>query len=542
MQDMARLAGNRLPAACTPMKTRILLIPVLLVCLFFFLNKPFHIDDTVVLHISSKILQDPLRPFDGDFFWLSQPDPLFKVTTNPPLVSYWLAPFIALAGYREWVLHAAMLPFLMLLGWGMVRLSVRFIGQEHASWATWGLILSPAVIPSVNVMRDVPMVALFIAGMALWVEGIDKKHWKLTALGAFVGGMGVLAKYSGLLFLPLAGAYLLTQREWRPLPVLGLALLPLTLWSLHNLILYQQVHMLYLFEERRGGLPWQDKFYGGLIGIGACLPLGLFCLIDRAKQQWSVLLMAVMFAFAVATLMTRFYEGKAYPQSVFWLLAGSTLVFYCGLLVGRLGQVGPFSRRDSAFFLFWFFLVFIYSVWGVPFQAVRHLILLLPPLLWFILPAFQNRRLLQAGLALQAVVTAGVFAADYEYADVYRRYFDGTKNYLASLNNWYAGHWGWMFYAEQAGWRQVLPSGAGLQSRDVITIPKNVHKGQLPGGWAKQWKQLSEQSYNGFVPLRTMNGFQGAAYYALIRGNAPYVFSLQQPLEVFQVYQVEVQP
>lgn len=529
------------------MKRVLLAIPIL-ICLFFFLDKPFHIDDTVVLHISSQILQDPLRPFDGDFFWLSQPDPLFKVTTNPPLVSYWLAPFIALAGYREWVLHAAMLPFLVLLGWGMVRLSVRFMGREHAGWAVWGLILSPAIIPSVNVMRDVPMAGLFLAGMALWVEGIDKKQWNITALGALLGGVGMLAKYSGLLFLLLAGAYLLTRREWRMLPILCAALLPLALWSLHNLVIYHQVHMLYLFEERRGGLPWQDKLYGGLIGIGACLPLGLFCLIDCAKQSRGLLLIAVLSAWVVAVLMMNYYEGTVYPQSVFWLLVGSMLTFYCGfrisdcfslrLLVPSISS----SCRDSGFLLFWFLLVFFYSIWGVPFQAVRHLILLLPPLLWFILPAFQNRHLLQAGLTLQAVLTAGVFAADYEYANVYRRYFDGTKNYLASLNNWYAGHWGWMFYAEQAGWRQIVPSGAGLQSRDVITIPKNVHKGRLPEGWAKQWKQLSEQTYDGFVPLRTMNGFQGAAYYALVRGNAPYIFSMRQPLETFQVYQVEEQP
>ena len=68
----------------------------------FALIKPVHIDDTVVLHVAANILHDPLRPFAGEFFWLETPQPLAKVTTNPPLVSYWLAPWIALAGYREW--------------------------------------------------------------------------------------------------------------------------------------------------------------------------------------------------------------------------------------------------------------------------------------------------------------------------------------------------------------------------------------------------------------------------------------------------------
>jgi len=382
------------------------------------------------------------------------------------------------------------------------------------------------------------MAGLFIAGMAFWVEGIERKRWNLSVLGALLGGMGVLAKYSGLLWMPLAGVYLLTQREWRLLPLLGVALIPLTLWSLHNLLIYDQVHVLYLFEERRGGLPWQDKFYGGLIGIGACLPLGLFCLVDNFKQKWGFMLTAVLLAIAAAYSMFGFYGGEVYPQSLFWLMVGAAVVLFGSGMTMWMVR----TRPHGVFILFWFLLVFLYSIWGVPFQAVRHLILLLPPLLWFLVPLFQNRRLLHTGLVVQGALLAGVFAADYEYADVYRRYFDGTKNYLASLNNWYAGHWGWMFYAEQAGWRQVLPSGAGLQNRDVITIPKNVHKGQLPGGWAQQWKQLSERTYNGLVPLRTMNGFQGAAYYALIRGNAPYIFSTQQPLETFLVYQIQEQP
>ncbi|MCS7066616.1 MAG: hypothetical protein NZL85_10160, partial [Fimbriimonadales bacterium] len=92
------------------------------------LLKPVHIDDTVVLHVAQNILKEPLHPFAGEFFWLEEPQPLAQVTTNPPLVSYWLAPFIALGGYREWVLHLAFVPFMALLGWGMYRLTARWLG------------------------------------------------------------------------------------------------------------------------------------------------------------------------------------------------------------------------------------------------------------------------------------------------------------------------------------------------------------------------------------------------------------------------------
>jgi hypothetical protein len=85
---------------------------------WYALIKPVHIDDTVVLHVAQNILRDPSRPFAGEFFWLEEPQPLAQVTTNPPLVSYWLAPWIALTGYREWVLHLSFAPFIALLMWG----------------------------------------------------------------------------------------------------------------------------------------------------------------------------------------------------------------------------------------------------------------------------------------------------------------------------------------------------------------------------------------------------------------------------------------
>jgi hypothetical protein len=235
----------------------------------FALIKPVHIDDTVVLHVAENILRDPLRPFAGEFFWLETPQPLAKVTTNPPLVSYWLAPWIALTGYREWVLHVSFAPFIALLMWGMHRLATRWLGAAWAWWAVGWLMFSPAVLPGMNLMRDVPALALFVGGLACWVEGLERQQARWLIAGALLGGLAGLAKYTALIWLPLVALYTVQRRAYGALGWLLLALLPIAGWSALNLWADGEVHLLYLWQERRGSAPWAAKFLPGVVGLGA---------------------------------------------------------------------------------------------------------------------------------------------------------------------------------------------------------------------------------------------------------------------------------
>jgi hypothetical protein len=102
---------------------------------------------------------------------------------------------------------------------------------------------------------------------------------------------------------------------------------------------------------------------------------------------------------------------------------------------------------------------------------------------------------------------------------------------------WYVGSWGWMFYAEQHGFRKLLPDGSGLQRGDIVIIPERVYKGKMPPHLHKHLILLEETPCLPTVPMRTMD-FRGAAYYALIRTNAPFHFTLRmgEPLETFRAY------
>jgi hypothetical protein len=302
----------------------------------FALIKPVHIDDTVVLHVAENILRDPLRPFAGEFFWLETPQPLAKVTTNPPLVSYWLAPWIVLAGYREWALHLSFAPFIALLMWGMHRLATRWLGAAWAWWAVGWLMFSPAVLPGMNLMRDVPALALFVGGLACWVEGLERQQARWLIAGALLGGLAGLAKYTALIWLPLVALYTVQRRAYGALGWLLLALLPIAGWSALNLWADGEVHLVYLWQERRGSAPLGAKLLPGVVGLGASTLLWLgvrrrFKAALGDGWRWKVALLALAAAGVVGWYHLQFAGQPMYLQSLLWLVAG---VIVLGLAVG----------------------------------------------------------------------------------------------------------------------------------------------------------------------------------------------------------------
>ena len=526
----------------------------------FALIKPVHIDDTVVLHVAANILRDPLRPFAGEFFWLEEPQPLAKVTTNPPLVSYWLAPWIALAGYREWVLHLSFAPFVALLMWGMHRLATRWLGAEWAWWAVGWLMLSPAVLPGMNLMRDVPALALLVGGLACWVEGVERRGARWLAAGALLVGLAGLAKYTALIGVLLVALYTLQQRAYGALGWLTLALVPIAGWSALNLWADGEVHLVYLWQERRGSAPLGAKLLPGVVGLGASTLLWLgvrrrFKAALGDGWRWKVALLALAAAGVVGWYHLQFAGQPMYLQSLLWLVAG---VFVVGLAVGvgslrnaltpspsptgwERGAGIPLSRSagegdigGEGFLRLWLLIALAAAVWGVPFQAMRHLLYALPPLILILTPwAGRNAPLLFA----QGVLCLAVIAADYDYAVRYKRGAAVYAELFAGERVWYAGSWGWMFYAEQHGFRKLLPDGKGLQRGDIVIIPERVYKGKMPPDLHKHLMLLDETPCYPLTPLRTMD-FRGAAYYALIRTNAPFRFTLQrdEPLEIRRAY------
>ena len=531
-----------------------------------FLNKPFHIDDTVVLTVTEQIINNPLDPFGTEIDWFGYVLPMWESTTNPPFLSYYLAPFAWLSNTSEVVLHGAMMLFLFLLAWGMMVLGQRFTDSEL--WPILFAVTSPAVVVSGNVMRDVPALGLATAGIALFISGTDRNKTRWLFAGATLVGLATLTKYSSATLFGILVLYPIIQRKYGFTLAIWPGLLLVGLWCLQNFLYYGEVHILYLLFERdiETAIPWQDKLIGMLTIIGACLLL-LPALIYRyvARRNVFSLILALALIPLIIWQVQVYHDGYADWQFLFWACLGG-LTLFLGLDIGVRRLLTPLKvsdqhrALDSLFLTLWFLLPFIFSLWMVPFQAVRHFLPALPPFLLLLLSYLERearpisnlklrsntlRNMLLVLLILQGALAFWVQMADSEYADVYRRYARQAVEQWGDQkeDTWYVGHWGWMYYMNEAGFRQLRLSPPFPDQGDILIVPIRVHQGEV---FAKDFKFLHKQEklksvpFDGNIPIRTQN-WRGASFYAVINKwtpNLPFRLFQPLPLERFDIYRI----
>lgn len=544
-----------------PRYWRYLIIALVLAAALPFVDKPFHIDDTFVLKITDNILKNPLDPFAGDFDWFGHPTPIWKTTTNPPFISYFLAPIAALFGYSEIALHCGMMVFLLLIAWSMAVLSQRFAGGSI--YPLLFILFSPAVMVSGNVMRDIPAAGLSMAAIALFILGTDQENRRLLLAGSIAAGLAILTKYSAVIVVPVLLIYPFLKRKLWVWAWIIPALLILLVWCLHNIVYYGQMHLVYLTLHRPGdsGVGWVDKACGALAVLGGMIYLLPALLWSEAKsRRWIVFMGCLPVGLGLFWGIERRFYWDASGEYLLWALSGGLLLYVClaeGLRRGvRYWKEGETEYAGDSLFLFaWLCAPILFSILFVPFQAVRHQILALPPLMllgWRALNGvYKEGWLLKilAGLlfAAQAAVGYMTAAVDYQHASAYPFFAQYAKeNYVsADHQTWFVGHWGWKFYAEREGFRMRRAGDELPQPGDIVLWPLRVHYGDcwsdLQDGSAfriLESSPLEEIEWMSPIPLSVQN-FYGASFYALMGENLPYRFFQDYDLDTLRVYRVK---
>jgi hypothetical protein len=109
-----------------------------------------------------------------------------------------------------------------------------------------------------------------------------------------------------------------------------------------------------------------------------------------------------------------------------------------------------------------------------PFIVVRHVLLILPPLL-IILGSLWNERLTgysrAFGLAFSVIVSLGLCISDWSFANFFRTEADILGRSLPRSGTvWTSGHWGWQWYSTRAGMRQVDVQRSALRRGDLLVV------------------------------------------------------------------------
>ncbi len=461
--------------------------PVLIVLLLWLgitaldLDKAFHIDDTFHLQAAQWIEHHPATPMSGPVHWAHDPGTIHEFN-QPPGFFYLVALTGHFFGYREVPMHLMRSLFTLLALLCMYRLAGHR-APRHALLLTVLLGCCPALMVNQGLMTDVPLLAMILLfAVFLLVPGRGSPGWRHAGAALALSG-AMMIKYTALPLLPVFVLALVLRREWRSLPLVLLPLGVLAAWSAWNLHEYGGIHLL----DRQGG----DGSVRGIFvrnlalftALGAVSPftpafLGAFRRPSPAnlvRGWWAALLAAAGFIAAVY-LGWITETGSDQVLRILFTLNGVLLMV---LAIRYLPRSVAAHTAEAWVLAAWALGLALFVTLFSPMMATRHVLLVLPPLLLLIAPALD--RLLPSGRVLAVGTTAilGVLltVSDKAYADFFRRHAAPIARQMAHQTKgtvWSLGHWGWLWYAREAGMATYSTNTSAVRPGDILVLPLDI--------------------------------------------------------------------
>ncbi len=438
------------------------------------LFKPYHIDDAAHLEIARWIAAHPLHPMQGLLNWEhGTPEPIY-VTNQPHLYFYLLAGWGALFGTSEPAMHALQAGFAGAAILLFHRIACR-IAPARAVWLTAMLALGPAFLVEQNLMVDVPLLALWLLCFDALTDTAAPARRRF-AVAAAACSAALLVKYSSLLLLPILAATIVQEQRWRQAWVLLVPAVVLGAWSGFNLFDYGGIHLLGRHAgAARAGNP-MEMAVAWLLTLGAVTPFGLVAGLGvlRGPARWRVVIYAGVAAgfaaLAVAVVTGRVGQAATDDtlRAAFFVNAGAMLV----AVAARRRQ-----RADGTILVLMLWLAGHFAFYSLfaPFMAARHLLLVLPAVLLLAGVAELRRADMAAGLLGTLLLSGGVGLADWRFAAFFRHQATAIPASLPpGARVWFTGHWGWQWYAAQAGLRMVDVDHPALLPGDFVVIPWDI--------------------------------------------------------------------
>ncbi len=460
--------------------------------------KPVTVDDTAYLLFARQIASNPADPYGFSMFWWAEPDPAMAVLC-PPVVPYWLALGTALFGEHIALLKLWLFPFVWALAWALHALLVRFArGTEHAVLPL--LMLSAAVLPTVNLMLDVPAVALALASVELFIRAAARRNVALTVLAGVIAGLAMQTKYSAFVAPTVIAWFGITHRRFALASLaVGACVTVFGGWELWLAQKYGQSHFAFHASSSGGGglrefVQSKLNLIAPLGGYVGCLAVGAGLLAGsalRVPRRWFVgvaVVWCVGFVLA-ATLPRRWTMLNADVSAItaFWQFGGAVwlaAVAACaGALLFRVRK--GLSIRANAGTLFvvgWLVIEVVAALGLTPFPAARRVIGV--ALVMGLLAARAASRISRARPERQAPpwvfavgIAVGVLVAAFDTLDAFPEKVcaEGAAEFVRggapSGQVWYVGHWGFQYYCEREGMKPLIAKQTVARAGDYVVLP-----------------------------------------------------------------------
>jgi 4-amino-4-deoxy-L-arabinose transferase-like glycosyltransferase len=516
---------------------------VTLAALVPFLPKPFNLDEPLFIWTAKQIQSHPLNPYGFEVNWYGTVMPMWQVTQNPPLASYYLALAAKLFGWSEVGLHLAFMFPAVAVILGTYRLAGHFC-QRPLLAAGLTLCTPVFLVSSTTVMCDVLMLAFWVWAVVLWMEGVERDSFLWLAGSGCLVALAVLTKYFGACLIPLLALYSIMGKRrsgrWALCLLIPLAAILIYEWLTFALygqgLFFTAVNHAVAFKENYG----YSVFTTCLITLtfsGGCLAVVVFF----APLLWRPRALATI---AAATLLivppiffgkTFFEKYDSIPsaarmsveiQFTFWAIGG-----ICALM---LAIENLLKQRDPRSWLlaFWMVGTFLFAAffnWTINGRTILPMapavgILLVRHLEQIEFVGIKTRpRFIFICTMISAIFSLMIAHADFLYAKSVRASVEKTiARYGQAQTLWFEGHWGFQFYMEKFGAKALDLANSSLKSGDNLAVPLNNSNLYSPKPEMAMRREILTDSQNNFIA--TMNKTSGAGFYGSLFGPLPFAF------------------
>lgn len=477
--------------------------------------KPVCVDDAYYLRLAREIARHPSEPYGPpptgfETIWSERPQGAFTILA-PPVLPYYLALGITVFGDDPVLLKLWLFPLVLLFTRSIVSFARRFV-PERSREVLFLVSLSAASLPCWNLMLDLPAVALGLAGVTGYANGLDTRRWWSFASAGIMLGLAFETKYNAIGFMALVASWGLVVGELRRTVLcLALALVVVLGWEGFVAAVYGESHFLYHSFRRIGSTIAEKRSHLilPLIGtFGAVAPyLWLFPIQTRRTGQWLLAILAMVLSFVFLLPEERqqlVVDEKGSPRVS---LAG--VVFVTLGILNLLALGWAMTRRPNKILVIWMVFEFGVAFWLSPFCAARRVIgVVIASTILFSSIRKDSAKLLVSFTVIWGMLLFSVDALDATVEPDAVRAIAGD---YPSETVWFRGHWGFADAGERAGWRIVYPGESRLEAGDLLVYPDLTDRlaGQpisIPDGAVEV---LEVRHFWSLVPIRTIPDWYG---------------------------------
>jgi 4-amino-4-deoxy-L-arabinose transferase-like glycosyltransferase len=511
-----------------------------------FLDKAFTIDDTMFLRQAEQLLNDPVHPTAFEMVWSESTEPrrMSAIMPSGPGMAYLLVPSVASGGH-EWIAHLEQLLLLALAIAATAALALRLGGSPDAARAAALLLAAtPAALAMAGTaMPDIPAMAFGALGLERVLAWRDDQHGHQCLVATAALALAALARPHLLLLLAIAALALprdfLARASWRKTRLM--AFLPIALAP-------AAVVGLTLLTRDPEGAPsaWLGaaqtfsslkNLASNVAAFGVHWTLVLPFSLPWAALRWRALVRQPLLCVAALGLALVLFPAS--DGRFLWLVP------VIALTASALWDVfaDGFRRRDAVQLVLGLWLLLPLAVTPYPHMPSKYLLASAPAAAILIGRSVALRSRAFSRVLVGATVAAGValgvaiLHADASFAELGRRAAAEwiTPHVAAGRRVWFAGHWGFQWYAERAGARP-LTSTPPYPERGDLAVSSLRSLGAGIGRFPQ--RRLLARIEDARPGGRIMSFALGAGFYSNYWGLLPWAWG-DEVLERLELWELE---